>query len=459
MTKIVILGAGLSGLSTGYFLAKLGYRVIILEKENYLGGLSTTFRYKEFLLDLGPHKLFSQLEVIDEIKRLMSGKLHEIPKKSRIRLRGKFYDFPVSFQQILFGLNPIISLRLMMSYCMAFIQGKKNSNYETYLESRFGKTGYLLLFRPYAEKVWGTPEKLSADLAASRVAIPSLFEIIKRLFFGDEGKEVIDAKSFLYPKKGIIELSKSFARAVKKRSGQIIFNAEITEIQLENNKISTIKYKKKNKSFNLSPDILISTIPLKSFTRYIKTTPYSVRRAVKHLKFSDLSIVFIIVNKPRLFSDNWIFFPEQEFSFNRISEQKGFSSHMGPKDKTVLMVEVTRSDILRKPNQEIINRVLRDLHNAHILKKRDVQETFIRRMKEVYPIYDVNYRRNIEEVFSFLDSIKNFYSVGRQGAFSYSGMVDCVDMGLTTANFINSSKSQNSWKKVRQKFYNYQVID
>ena len=41
--KIIIIGGGLSGLSAAYSLSKKGHKVTVLEKENTLGGLATSF--------------------------------------------------------------------------------------------------------------------------------------------------------------------------------------------------------------------------------------------------------------------------------------------------------------------------------------------------------------------------------------------------------------------------------
>ena len=52
---VVVLGAGISGLTAAYTLAKKGLRVIVIEKNDYVGGLAATFCYKNHLIDYGPH--------------------------------------------------------------------------------------------------------------------------------------------------------------------------------------------------------------------------------------------------------------------------------------------------------------------------------------------------------------------------------------------------------------------
>ena len=53
--KAYILGAGVSGLVTGWKLLEAGWDVAIFEKEKFYGGMARTWRWKDYLLDVGPH--------------------------------------------------------------------------------------------------------------------------------------------------------------------------------------------------------------------------------------------------------------------------------------------------------------------------------------------------------------------------------------------------------------------
>ncbi len=59
MKKLVIIGSGLGGLSTGIILSKLGYQVIIVEKNKDAGGLLRSYRRSGVDLEVGVHYLGS----------------------------------------------------------------------------------------------------------------------------------------------------------------------------------------------------------------------------------------------------------------------------------------------------------------------------------------------------------------------------------------------------------------
>ncbi|MCK9566637.1 MAG: FAD-dependent oxidoreductase, partial [Methanothrix sp.] len=182
---VAIIGAGVSGLSAAWKLAENGFRINVFEKEDVIGGISSTFSHGECKLDYGPHKIYTQLDdIYAEIKKLLGPDLLEIEKKSRIRLEGKYFDYPVTIFQLIFRMNPSITMGIGISYLYAILNSKvskvRDDSYESYLINRFGKSLCSLVFFPYAKKIWGEPKTLASSLAESRVPIPSLSELAKR---------------------------------------------------------------------------------------------------------------------------------------------------------------------------------------------------------------------------------------------------------------------------------------
>jgi len=56
---VFVIGAGPAGLTAAYHLSKEGRSVLVIEKDPlYVGGISRTVRYKEFLFDIGGHRFF-----------------------------------------------------------------------------------------------------------------------------------------------------------------------------------------------------------------------------------------------------------------------------------------------------------------------------------------------------------------------------------------------------------------
>ena len=54
---VIIIGAGLGGLTAGATLAKRGKRVLLIEQHAIPGGCATTFRRKDYIVEVGLHEM------------------------------------------------------------------------------------------------------------------------------------------------------------------------------------------------------------------------------------------------------------------------------------------------------------------------------------------------------------------------------------------------------------------
>lgn len=450
MKKIAVIGAGPTGLSVAYKLSK-NFDVTIFEKNNFIGGESTTFKYDDYSLDLGPHKLYTQNDEIQEfVSKTLSNELLSIPKKSRLVLSGKFFSFPIKIGEIINGLPVSKAMNLALSYVKSMlVKERPEDDYESYLKNRFGSGLYELVFEGYARKIWEEPSELSKELAESRVSFTNLFELIKRAIFGDEGKKELSAKHFFYPKKGILSLWKKILNKSEEFGARLLLGEEIISIDKRENKfvIKTI-----NEKF-FEADIVINTAPIHELATMYET-PEEVIKNLKKLKFNELKLFYLILDKERLFDDNWIFVPEESYVFNRLFEQKSFSPHMIPDNKTVLCVEVTKKI---ENKEKTYRRILEQLEGLGIIGREEVLDSFVKTVKNAYPIYDKNFRKHLDKVLNYFDSIEGLFTIGKKGAFNYVGMLDCMDIGFTTAEYIINK--EDDWKAKRKSFRDYVVID
>lgn len=463
--NVAIIGAGVSGLSAAWKLSENDYSINILEIEDVIGGMSSTFSYADCMLDYGPHKIYTQLDdVFVLIKKLFESDLLEIQKKSRIRLLGTYFDYPVSIFQLMFRMKPSVTMDIGISYLYSVLNSKvatvRDDSYESYLINRFGKSLCSLVFFPYAKKIWGEPKTLASSLAESRVPIPSLLELAKRKVIGDHGKKELSATTFYYPRKGILDLSKKLADGILTNGGNIHLNKRVVRLRIEKGRVISAE---NSDGTSLNADHFISTMPVTNLIKMICPMPSEdIVNAASLLKFKNLIIVYLVIRQERLFDDNWIFFPEDNYLFNRIFEQKSFSPYMIPEGITVLSAEVTCSEESAEwdmDEKKLIDIVVKQLVMSEIISANDVIDSFTKRIINAYPIYDIDYEKNREIIMEYIDGIRNLYSIGRQGYFNYVGMTDCMDMGIKTAQNIIHNNTQADWKKIRKSFERYQTID
>jgi protoporphyrinogen oxidase len=472
MKDVVIIGAGISGLATAWSLVEKGYNVTILEKNDFAGGMCASFKHNDFVLDYGPHKLYSQLPgMMQKFKDLIGeSDTLTVKKKNSLRLVGKYFNFPINPVQMLKSIGPstvLAGTKAGFGYAKAVAKGviarKEPETYEEYFMKGFGKAGYELIFKDYAWKVWGDPSKLSEEIGRKRTPVPSIFKLVAGVISGSKNKPDVSAEFFYYPKKGVGVICDSMRKKIEEKGGKIIFNSKLTKIDIQNNKIESIEFESNGEQQTLKADTLVSTIPLLELIDVIEpAVDVEVKGEVKKLEYKALIVMYIVLNKERALKDNWIFFPERKFIFNRVSEQKSFSEHTGPADKTVLMAEVTcgeDSQLWKMSDDDLFKAIIRDLEEAGIAEEKEVTEYFSKRMKKTYPVYLVKYKQSLDKVQDYLDTVQNLLSIGRYGLFNYNNMDHCIDMAEKTADHIANNKDIEDWKKSREYFNSYRIVD
>ena len=318
--RVVIIGAGVTGLAVAWKLCK-DHEVVILEKRNAIGGIATTFRHRDFLLDSGPHKIYSLIPgILDEMRALLGDEATTIPKTSGVIIAGKRLDFPIKFTDLFLKLSPANGIKLGMGYALAVLQSffrrKEPISYADYFKYNFGVPAYNLVFKPIAEKAWGNPEGLTADLARKRLPYNGILSLVKTMFFKDKK---LSAENFYYPRQGFIEMSKILLDNVLKSNGSIIFNAEVKNFNLADNKIASVTFVHEGNLKKLDADYVVSSAPV-NFLPSMFNAPPEVMVAATELKYRSLLLVYILVNKPKVMQDVWTFVPDKDFIFQRISE-------------------------------------------------------------------------------------------------------------------------------------------
>ena len=62
-------------------------------------------------------------------------------------------------------------------------------------------------------------------------------------------------------------------------------------------------------------------------------------------------------------------------------------------------------------------------------------------------------------IIDHFESIKNFYTIGRQGLFNYNNIDQCWDMAKKTAEHIQQDKTKLDWKRTKVVVENYRIVD
>ena len=460
--KIVVIGGGVTGLAAAWKLSK-DNEVVILEKRSQIGGMATTFRQKNFSLDSGPHKIYSEIPgILDEMKSLLGPEAISVRRTCSVIIGGKRLDYPVKFGDLFLKLGFLTGLKLCLGYLLALFlkifKRKAPRSYAGYFRRNFGVPAYNLVFRPVAEKSWGNPENLAAGLARRRFPYRGFMHLLRSALFKNRK---LSSGTFYYPRKGFIELSRVMLDRVLKNNGSIIFNAEVRSFDYSENKVTGVEFSEGNLIKKISADYVISTVPVSSLPALFNAPP-EVAVAASELKYRSLLLVYVLVNKPKAMDDVWTFVTDRSIIFQRMSEQKNFSTGMGPEDQTVLIAEIacnSHDSVWNSSDDNLYRRVIGDMIKAGFVNEGEAEGFYVLKLKNVYPLYRIGYEDSLGRILDFTDLFENFITLGRLGLFNYNNTDHCIDMAIWASNHVRSRKPVKDWIQVRKRFDNYVIVD
>jgi len=146
--------------------------------------------------------------------------------------------------------------------------------------------------------------------------------------------------SFFYPDLGTGSIYDMISRIVGGGTGNILLNSYPDKIFHHSNRIKQVSVKNDHLEHTFEPGQLINSIPITLFVqKMVPEPPAEIIEAAGNLKFRSLVALFITFDKPNVFKDQWIYFPDKQIPFSRISEPRNFSKKMSPEGKTSLLVE------------------------------------------------------------------------------------------------------------------------
>jgi protoporphyrinogen oxidase len=472
--SIYVLGGGPTGLALVDGLSEqTKEQFILIEKESSLGGLARTICWEDCSHDLGPHKIFSVNKVlVNKVLALLpEEEWLSRPKYSSIYINGKFISYPPSPFVLAGALGLTKFMEMSFGFAVAkaksLISKREVTTFEEDLINRVGVGLYETLFKPIALKLWGNPKNLDSKLSKGRVQIPSVSEILGRMF-GLKKTSNFEALEFNYPKGGLIKLWDSIYMKTRNQ-GTFLLNTEITKITLNNNKVRAISYRDcksgKVSEFVINEDdFIFSTLPLQNLMMFMENDLDDELLALskKMIQLNDLILVFLKIDRERLFNESWVFVPDNKIIFHRISEQSAFDPMM-TLGHSIICCEIMINEMrnVNTSDQSIVEETLRGLAKMGY-KDFDVIDTRVIRLPASYPVFRPGYNEALKKIIDKLDSVSNFRTIGRQGAFNYVGTLDAMDIGYGAATWMLSRLVENeveTWRKERIRTSFYPVLD
>ena len=436
----VIIGAGPAGLTAAWMLTRRGLRTLVLEKDAQVGGIARTVEYKGFRFDIGGHRFFTKVGVVQKLWRdTLGAQLLRRPRLSRIYYGGKFFDYPLRPINALTGLGPINALLVLLSYLWIQLRPiKPELTFEDWVSNRFGRRLYDIFFKTYTEKVWGIPcNRIGAQWAAQRIKNLSLFTAVLHMLWparSESGRITSLIDVFEYPRLGPGMMWEAFHAEVVTQGGRVVLGAAVRTIECADGRVVAVEYERSGQRRRVPLEKLLSTMPLRDLIRSLSPVPPpEVQRAADSLHYRDFLTVALIVDAPALFPDNWIYVHDPRVKLGRIQNFKNWSPDMVPDaSKTCLGLEYfcfEGDGLWTMSDRDLIELGTREVTAIGLLGGAKVVDATVVRMPKAYPVYDEGFEKALTVVSDYLAGFSNLQVAGRNGLHKYNNQ----DHSMVTA--------------------------
>ncbi|MQA87521.1 MAG: FAD-dependent oxidoreductase [Streptosporangiales bacterium] len=453
----VVIGAGPAGLTAAYKLSKADKPVVVYEASDVVGGISQTVERDGWRFDIGGHRFFTKVsevealwhEILDDDEFLLR------PRMSRILYQGTFFDYPLKPFNALKGLGLLEAVRCVASYFWVRVRPPKDqSTFEGWVAARFGWRLYGMFFKTYTEKLWGVPgTEIQADWAAQRIKNLSLGNAIVNALAPKRNQKKITTliDEFQYPKYGPGMMWERAYELVAKNNGEVVLNTPVETISRDERGAVAVMAQQNGTSERRECDHVISSMPLSELVLLMDPpAPEHVRKAAADLGYRDFLTIALVVPDEDGFPDNWIYVHTPGVHVGRVQNFGQWSPYMVKEGFTCLGLEyfVNEGDELwSAPDDELIELAKRELEMTGLAKAHRVEAGYVVRMPKAYPVYDENYRRNVDTIREWLAAeAPNVHPVGRNGMHKYNNQDHSMFTAmLTVENILAGSNDHDVW--------------
>src|SRR4051812_25204449 len=436
--RIVIIGAGPTGLGAAYRLRELGYtNFLMLEGREKVGGLaSSETSANGFTYDIGGHVLFSHYEYFDKLfDKLLGDEYQLLRRESWVWMCNRFLPYP--FQNNI----KYLPKEVIYECLMGLIEAQKQpldlarfANFEELIQGVFGSGIAKHFMTPYNFKVWAHPARLmNKEWIGERVSVVDIARVLGNVILDRDDAGWGPNSTFKYPRHG--GTGGLFERIRPYVNDQLRLNAAVAHVDAEAKQVAL------DDGTRESYDILLSTMPLDLLVSSMKgAVPEDVRCQAARLRHSGSYIVGVGLRQPSPSDKCWMYFPEDNAPFYRVTYLSNYSPEVVPDAAThySLLAEISHSEFKPVDRERVIEDTIQGMVNTRLLCEQDrahIVDTHLIARDHTYPTPSVERDGALRVLHPWLES-RDIYSRGRFGAWRYEvgNMDHSVAQGVEWAN-------------------------
>lgn len=456
---VVIIGAGVAGLACAdEIVSKSKKKVVVVDKNSYVGGMACTLKTNGFYYDLAPHRWFTKNKELNQwIDDLMDEELIWVRKYTPMYQFDNFFEYPIKISDVLKKINPLMSFVMLSTYLYEKVKQKvfpkKIITMKDAYIQRFGWGLYKWFNEEYNEKLWGEGgcEAMSADFVNQRVKNLSLTSAILNAVGFGKGKVISLVDKFRFPKLGIGRISDNLEKRIKRHGGEIVLGERVEAIK----KVDSGYMVTTNKNTYKTKEI-VNSVPIDQFIGCFGGKMYSrIKSETDKLKYVHQKIVVLFAKAKKLTNFTWVYVHPKKIKTFRFLETNNWSVDMSPKGCTSLVFEYPYhkgDEVDLMDDKNLVNVTISDFFKYFSSKKisrKKIIDSKVYYVPNAYPKYDFKYRNAIKKIYKYVrKELSGVYLVGRNGLFHYNNLDHSIYTGILAGRNIVAGRELYDVSKV-----------
>jgi protoporphyrinogen oxidase len=378
-----------------------------------------------------------------------------VPRLTRIFYNNKYFNYPLTPLNALFGVGVGSSASILSSYLTTQLQRRlaprEPENFEQWVTDQFGAKLFQTFFKTYTEKVWGIPcTQIGADWAGQRIKGLSLGAAVWNAITKSRGniKSLVD--EFMFPRLGAGQFYEKMADLIEGYGSAVKTGRRVVQIVREGFRVQRIVIEdEQGKQEVLEAKHFMSSAPLTEMVEMISPAPPAeVLQACRALRYRDhIGVHLKLEGDP--FPDNWIYVHSKQVRMARIANYRNFSHEMADRpDVSPLTIEYFTfkgDDVWNRSDEQLVELSAQELATMNIAQPEQVLSGFVVRSEKAYPVIETGFQRHIDTIKQWLDQFENLTPIGRSGMFKYNNQDHAIYTGLLAARTTMGYGKYDPW--------------
>lgn len=420
--KVIVIGAGPSGLTCALQLAKAGYNVSIIEKTSSVGGLMRNINFNDYSVDLGRKELYTRLKAVNNFwSELLKDDYKVYDYHVGFLYKGRVLEKTASYKGPLRGMSIGLFLRCVIDFIKWKLKTTKPKNYQEFVYKNRGELLNRIFSQDFFEKFDGRkwvdlplPDKESKE--SKRLTTK---DSLKK-FATNIGDEKTGQDSWRHPNKGAGQITDLINQELIHHNVDFYFNTEITGVEVFENIIERIRIKKDDEDSELIPDIVVSSLPPEIAGKLFLNRDVSNETDSTSLNRGAI-VVYLFIDENSRFPHTWLNVSDPDLKIGRIVNYSNFGGEMVPKGKTCLCIEFflfSDDELFNNTNDEILKIAIKEANSVSLFDPSKIEKHMVFKLPNANAA--VSWKDYVNEpykvkLYEDLRAIENLYNVNRAG--------------------------------------------